>query len=507
MKNSRRSIVALAVTCGLVLTACSAGETDSANNKDPIGRITVALASDLNSIDPAVANTNATTIVMRHVCDSLFDTDADGNSVPRLATEMPTVAEDGLTFTIPLRDDVAFHDGAPVDSQAVKASLERAIGLKGHSANQMASIDTIEATDPYTLTVKTAYPDPALVRNLSGTPSMIQQVSAMADPSAEVTQGSYCSGPYVLTDRVVGNSVMLERAENADASVGPESIEFRIISDPDVRVTNLISGEIDFAERVQLTDVDTIAQSGNADVLVVPGAGFTMLMVNTAGDTPLAGSLELRQAFNLSIDREAINQAVAGGKHRLSCGPVEVADDMKCAGFDLAKAKKLVDASGQTKPVKVTFAVQNAPLEQTIGQMVQDMASKAGFEVELVTTDFATLIGDWGAGNFDISMLPWAGLPDISANVGLFARTDGGYNFTGAGNEQIDALLDSAKVELDEQKRHDFYLEAMQQFQDEYAAYMFLYNQAQALGYSKKWAGFEFNPFGLLDLRGLTRAA
>src|SRR5690606_27219081 len=106
-------------------------------------------------------------IVFASLCDKLFDIDADLNIVPQLALEHET-SEDGLTLTIRLREGVTFHDGEPMDAEAVKFSLDRHRGMDGSfRRGELAVVDSVDVVDDLTVQVNLTAPFAPLVASLT----------------------------------------------------------------------------------------------------------------------------------------------------------------------------------------------------------------------------------------------------------------------------------------------------------------------------------------------------
>ncbi|HKD56821.1 MAG TPA: ABC transporter substrate-binding protein, partial [Hyphomicrobiaceae bacterium] len=108
----------------------------------------IGLAEDPDVLDPTLARTYVGRIVFASLCDKLFDIDDKLNIVPQLAVSSET-SEDGKTVILKLRAGVKFHDGAPMDAQAVKASLDRHMTMPGSFRKpELAAVDKVEVIDP-----------------------------------------------------------------------------------------------------------------------------------------------------------------------------------------------------------------------------------------------------------------------------------------------------------------------------------------------------------------------
>ena len=149
------------VSIGLLLTNCSQtsepGSTVAGNDG---GRITVGTTKKPRTLDPADAYELRSIALIRNLSDRLYTYDpGDTKLKPQLATALPTVSLDGLTYKIPLRQGVVFHDGTAFDAKAMKFSLDRFIQNKGKPSFLLAErVASIEAASPYELTIKLKKP-------------------------------------------------------------------------------------------------------------------------------------------------------------------------------------------------------------------------------------------------------------------------------------------------------------------------------------------------------------
>ena len=109
-------------------------------------------------------------MIFRAIALRLYDFDANGHVYPELASALPTISQDKLTYTIPLRKGILFNDGTPFNAQAVVASLERDLNLPGSSrASDLSPIDTVTASGPYTVVLHLKQRFTPLLQNLATT--------------------------------------------------------------------------------------------------------------------------------------------------------------------------------------------------------------------------------------------------------------------------------------------------------------------------------------------------
>ena len=147
----------------------------------------IGLESDPDALDPDKSRTFVGRIVFTALCDKLVDIDPDLNIVPQLATEW-TVAEDGMSMTMMLREGVTFHDGSPFDAEAVKANIERSQTLEDSvRKSELASVESVEVVSPTEVKFNLTAPDATLLAQLADRAGMMMAPSAF--------EGDYAAEP------------------------------------------------------------------------------------------------------------------------------------------------------------------------------------------------------------------------------------------------------------------------------------------------------------------------
>ena len=126
------------------------------------GRITVASAGKISSLDPAQASTVNTIQLLSALGDPLYSLDQRGELIPRLAAAPPIVSPDGLTVTIPLRRDVLFHDGTRFDADAMAFSLRRFLEIGSLSYVVGGRISSVEVAAVDRLVLRLSRPSTSL---------------------------------------------------------------------------------------------------------------------------------------------------------------------------------------------------------------------------------------------------------------------------------------------------------------------------------------------------------
>ena len=303
-----RPVVA-AVTLALA-SACASAQS-----------LRIGLAEDPDILDPTLARTYVGRIVFSSICDKLFDIDEKLNIVPQLALGQET-SGDGKTVTIKLRPDVKFHDGEPMDAEAVKFSLERHLTMQGSFRKpELAAVEKIEVADPQTVRLLLKAPFSPLIAQLSDRAGMIVSPKAAQAAGDKFGLNPVCAGPFKFVERIQQDRIVVEKFAdywNKD-NVFLDRIVYRPIVESTVRLANLKSGSLDVIERALATDLKEIKADPKLKLATQTEIGYQGLTLNLAnGDAgkngPFAKGPKVQQALELSLDRAAINQVVFNGE-------------------------------------------------------------------------------------------------------------------------------------------------------------------------------------------------
>jgi peptide/nickel transport system substrate-binding protein len=467
----------------------------------------IGIQDDPDVLDPHRSRTYSGRLVYTALCDKLVDINPQLAYVPQLATAW-NWSEDGKTLTMTLREGVTFHDGETFDAAAVKFNLDRARTLPDSlRKSELSSVDSVEVVDAKTVAIKLKQPDATLISQLSDRAGMMLAPKAS---TTEVGAKPICSGPYKFVQRVQQDRIVLERFDSYwnKQAYHFDKVIFLPIPDTSVRLANLRSGDLDIIERVAPTDVKTAKADSQLQVFSTPGLGYMQLMYNTnngeRAKTPIGQDKRVRKAFELAIDRDAINQVVFEGLYAPSAQPFPTSSpyydkSLPIPARDVEQSKKLLAEAGVKLPLEVELKVANNPIAQQVGQIVQAMADEAGFKVNLVTTEYATLLSEQQAGNFQIGMTAWSGRPDPDGNIHQFVTCKGGQNDGHFCDPKLDELLNKARTTNDQAQRQALYAEALRLMAVDVPG-TYLYFDPLIIAMSSKLTGFVPSPDGLIRL-------
>lgn len=475
----------------------------------------IGLGEDPDVLDPAQSRTFVGRIVYTAMCDKLFDVSPDLKIVPMLATSYAW-SDDGKTLTLQIRPNVKFHDGTPLDAEAVAFTIKRNLTLpESRRKSELASVADAVATGPLEVKLTLKAPDATLVAQLSDRAGMIVSPTAAKALGANFGSHPVCAGPYEFVERVQQDRIVLKKfADYWDKASYPiDKVTYVPIVDTTVRLANLRAGDLDLIERAAPTDVETIKADPKLNFFQAIGAHYVGLYVNVAnGDkanNPLAKDKRIRQAFSLAIDRDAISQIVFDGTAVPGNQPYPPSSQwfnkaIPVPARDVEKAKSLLKAAGVER-VTVTAQTSNDPINAQMMQMIQSMVAEAGFDMSIRTMEFATLLSQQSAGNFQINEQEWSGRVDPDGNLHQFVTCGAGLNDMKYCNKDVDQLLNDARHTVDPAVRKAKY-DAADLILDDEAPIIYLAHRAWLYGASKKVTGFAASPDGMIRLKGVTKS-
>src|SRR5690606_19252335 len=395
----------------------------------PKGRIIVGLSQEPTVFNPLMLKIEVDDGVHFSLFDPLFYTDTDGIIKPRLAVEVPSqenggISEDGLEWRVKLRDDVKWHDGTPFTAEDVKFTIElivnpdfRAWRTAGHRL-----VRDITVVSPTEITWKMERPFSPYLSFLTETFIIPKHAfDGVADPNeAPFNQAPIGTGAFKFANRVAGDHI--ELVANTDYfGDGPyvETLVFKYIPDLTVLYTQFKSGDIDLVGRQFITpdNYEDAKSLPDREVVLAPAPSVETIYFNL--ERPQFKELAVRQAIYAAIDKEAIIDVLYYGVPT----PTESytpprsfysSPDLPKQQFDIEAAKKLLDEAGwvpgadgirEKDGVRLSFKNSTTAgnhLREQAQQFIQQTLAEAGIEMTIENLPAAVIWGEfWEQSQFD----------------------------------------------------------------------------------------------------------
>ena len=473
----------------------------------------IGLAEDPDVLDPTLARTFVGRIVFSALCDKLFDVDEKLAIVPQLATGHEWSA-DSKALTLKLRPNVTFHDGEKLDAAAVKYNIERHKTMAGSNRRgELAPVSSVDVVDPMTVRLNLAAPFSPLLAQLADRAGMMVSPKAAQAAGDKFGAKPVCSGPFQFVERVAQDRIVLERYPNYwnKAQIHLDRIVYLPIVDPTVRLANLKSGQLDFIERMAASDVPSLRSDSRFRIAKITEIGYQGITINIgksdlAQKNPLGRDPRVREAFELSLDRDGIVQvvmegeAMSGNQWVAPTNPF-YAKSLPVPKRDVARAKQLLQQAGVPNP-SFTLTTVTTGDAQKIAEVVQSMAKEAGFDIKIQSTEFATSLDMADKGQFEAYVLAWSGRADPDGNIYSFDACKQPLNYAGYCKPEVDDLLNRARTERELPARAKLYEQvAANALKDRPIVY--LYHRNWLWAHTGRLSGLRTIPDGLVRVQGL----
>ncbi len=355
-----------------------------------------------------------------HVSDKLLYVDADGKVSPWLA-ERWEQNDNATEFTLHLKNGVTFSDGTPLDAAAVVANLDIwYAGRKSEGINPIGlfpkTYDHAEAVDASTVKVFFKKPTLGFVPTLGYHGSILISPKTIAQPATQQADLSKTSGsgPYVVESWKEGDYVKLVKRKDynwgpaAVGHTGPaflDSITYKLVSEPSLRVASVQSGQADVAYNASPQELKSLHEEGFT-VATPRYLGFVNgWAVNTK--LPPYDDVKVRQALQAGVNRQEIIDTVYTPDWKLATSFIQsnvpgATDHSALLAYDPAKAEKLLDEAGWVKGADGIRTKDGKPLSLTIhsnpylatsksvDELIAQQLGKLGWKVAIRAYDVVT---------------------------------------------------------------------------------------------------------------------
>jgi len=487
-------------TTGAGSAVANTGATASAGKINPGGVLTVAIGTDISSLEPQVTTETSSAGVRANLYDQLvWQFTPKGDIQPWLATKWEA-SPDGLTYTFTLVDKpVKFHDGSAFNADAVKATYDRLLApsRSGAAKLTLTVVTKVEAPDPKTVRFTLANVFAPFLRRVADSPGAIMSPAAIQKYGEDYGTNPIGTGPYKFVEYKKGDHVAFAKNPNYwNGSVNYDTLTYKIVPEDASRGTLLQTGEAQVSDRVP----PVLAQqlSSNKDVAIQQDITSRYIMFVLNENRDLMKNVQVRQAVNYGIDKKAIVQNILKGYAIVAESPltkvIEFSKPQPVYEFDLAKAKSLLQAAGVAPGTKLVIWTPQGRYtgDKDFATAVQDMMKNLGFDAQLQAFgDFPTYLTQLDTLQYDMAVWGWANSNDADSGLNQLYSSKFVKKFPNWGsysNPKVDDLLNTAVSTLDTAKRADLYAQAQQIIWHD-AASVFMHWQENLTGVSKKITG------------------
>lgn len=545
MKKTKKWM-SLALSAAMV-ASLGAGTTAFAEDGEAASEgfnLSVCLASEPQSIDPALNSAVDGAIMINHMFEGLIKwvDDGEGNAVtaPGQAESWEKVVNDDgtVTYTFKMRDGIKWSDGKDVTAGDFEYSWKRLANpetaadycymidmVKGYAevADGSADPDTlaVKALDDKTLEVVLSYDCPYF-EEIVAFPATFPVRQDMTEGNEEWTYdvATYIgNGPYKMQEWTHNASITAEKNENYYDydKLGPDTIKFTLLDDDNAILAAYNSGELDFIEQLPADELANYLASGELEIVDYIGTYYACF--NTEDE--IFSDARIRKAFSLAIDRNYIVENVSQSGEVPATGYVPAgvydaagpgSDDFRTVGGDYYSVSEedyeknceearalLAEAgypNGEGFPT-VEYLYNTNDNHKKIGEALQNMwQEQLGVTVNLNNQDWNVFLENRKEGNYQISRNGWiADYNDPCSFLDMW-YTDGGNNDAQYSNPDYDAKIDAAKATSVQEERMAAFHEAedILMEQDSVLAPIYFYTQKYML--ADDIEGMYYTPLG-----------
>ena len=511
VQTARASMLALILSAALAPTAALAADAKP---------VVVLFSAEPISLDPMFTQADANTTLTIH--ETLFRLDNEGKIVPAVAESIKMI--DPLNWEIKIRPNLTFHNGEPVNADAVVFTFARAKKLfaegKGDLNFALGALryERMEKIDDLTTRIVMSSPDPVITSHMVNPElSILPPKYYSENPPEKVTFAPVGLGGYKFVSYKAGQGLVLKAFDKYRLGKPPvEDVIIKAVPDVASRIAELKAGSADLMFGVPADLKASLDKLPDIRVVVAPS--FRRLFINIKqGRHPALADVRVRQAMNYAVNCEEIAAALMGGLAKCAIdlvNPPHNDPTLKPYAFDPAKARKLLDEAGWiVGPDKVRiknglrlafdFDTTNASYlnDKEIAQVMVDYWKDVGIEIkDLRVIDSATsgqMRAKQGAGFRDLANSSSG--PDYTCQGDLLlVQKDSGSNRMSWVDDKFEAMFKALSQEFDESKWTSM-CNAAQAYVAEQAPVIWMFTEPTFYGLSKR-TEFQPRPDGRLYL-------
>ncbi len=469
------------------------------------GVLRFGTVGDVDNLDPHTAGAVSTWLVLENVYERLLMLDEQQHLQPWLA-ESYDVSDDGLTFTFHLRQGVQFHNGREMTADDVKSSFDRIMDpdVPAVAKASFSTVESVNVLDTYTVEL-------VLKRNLASILYALARLETAIVPIEEVeAQGGRLTqpvgtGPFEVTEVLTGQRIVLTKNENYWREGIPklDAVHYIPVPDDDVRLVNLLTGELDVIQGVPAADADGLESRGDVTLVGQIGTNWTHLSMNTQR-APF-DDVRVRQAVRLAIDRGEILDLIRWGRGLEAVTPLPPSNpfSVEVDGWDtdLDRAKALLAEAGHADGLDVTLrAIRGINIE--IAEVIQAQLARIGINLTIQVDEQPTWFSEvFNQRDYQMSVVAHVSKVDPDLSFYDILYTDEAKNYTRYSNPELDALLTAGRMTTDFDERKAIY-DQVQEILASQSGYVVLFVDELLFGVSNDVQDFTLLPTG--DVRWWT---
>lgn len=491
----------------LMLLGGGALLSQTADAQEQGGDVIVSINSDAVSMDPHGSNDVPSNQMRTTLYEGLVKLDENMEIQPLLATEWEAV--DDTTWVFNLREGVTFHDGTDFNAEVVKANLDRVLdpNVASERAFLYEAVESVNVVDDYTVEIVTSYPYSPLLEHLShdGGGMMSQDLieadyeNALEQAGVELSLEEYFelreeggeeleevgtdmyeylsatierepvgTGYLEFVSRSPGSETQFARYEDywGDAAL-VDNVTFKVVSETGSRLAELETGTSHMIFHVESSNVDRVEAHPDTEMLTAYGVGIDYLGFNMQKEP--FDDVRVRQAISHALDKELVMEGVYNDSGFIAHGPIApdilgYDENIQGLDYDMDRARELLEEAGYADGFSFELWTNDNQERVTLSLILQESLADLNIDVEVVQMEWGAYLEMTGQGEHEMFVLGWSNSAGSSDNalVPLFHSDSLGDvgNRSFYESDELDALLDAGKEEVDDDAREQIYKDA-----------------------------------------------
>lgn len=498
---SKVLFVSMLLTLTIALGGC-AGDKENGGSSE--SAITIGIPQDLDSLDPNMSTGAGTQEILFNVYEGLYKPDSDGNLVPAVASDC-AISEDGLVYTFTLRDGVKFHNGNTVTVEDVVYSMNKCAGNGTGEplVSAFSILEKVEATDDKTVVLTLSEENKDFLSILAAAETCIVPADV-----ADLEETPVGTGPYKIVSRSLQESVELEKFDEYWGEPAHiEKVTLKVLADADSVLMNLQGGAVDLVARVTAS---TASELGDQFNVVEGSMNLVQALYLNNGVEPFNNE-KVRQALCYAVDKQEIFDFVSDGKGFEvgssmfpSFGKYYMEELNDVYTTDIEKAKALLTEAGYEDGLTFTIKVaSNYQQHVDTATVLAEQFKKIGVTANIELIEWETWLNDvYSNRQYEATVV---GIDASTLTAGAMLKrfnSTAHNNFINYNNPDYDVAYANALAAATDEEATGYYKEC-ETILAETAANVYIQDLAEFVAINKKYAGYEFYPFYVMDIAKL----
>ncbi|WP_404454771.1 glutathione ABC transporter substrate-binding protein [Virgibacillus necropolis] len=503
----------------MFLQACSttggAEESDDGSQSEANaegGTLKVLIKADATNLDPHfITNIDSANIIYQKVYETLVAFNDDMEIVPNLAKDWKQIDE--TTWQFKLNEGITFHDGAPFNAKAVKATFDRLLDPETGSPQRekLGMIEEVKVIDEATVQLILSKPYAPLLSILASNEGSIISPKAIAESPKSLASHPVGTGPFVFESWNTGQDITLVKNEDYWGEKPKiDKVVFEVIPESATRLAMIETGEAHITDTVPISEIERIKNSDTLNLYQTDGLAVSYIAFNVQ-NAPV-DNVKLRKAISHAVERDAIIKGIFNDVGTLANSAMSpkvfgYSENIKPYEYNINKAKQLMEEAGFKDGVNLTLVTNDRQERVRMAEVIKSQLKGIGVNVEIQVLEYGAYIDAIDKGDYQMMISGWGNATgDGDYNqYNLFHSDSHGLagNLFYYSNNKVDKLLETARSETSSEKREELYEKAMK-IEMEDAVYIPIRNYQHLAVYNNNVEDFKISPVSYIMIDNAT---